>query len=43
MDGTQRFIALAITKERLPNARISLEIEVDPERVEKHKIGRAHV
>ena len=28
--------ALAITKERLPNALISLEIEVDPERVEKH-------
>ena len=27
---------MAITKERLPHARISLEIEVDPERVEKH-------
>ena len=29
-------IALAITKERLPRARVSLEIEVDAERVEKH-------
>lgn len=28
--------ALAITKERLPRARVSLEIEVDQERVEKH-------
>ena len=27
---------MAITKERLPRARVSLEIEVDPERVEKH-------
>ena len=27
---------MAITTERLPRARVSLEIEVDPERVEKH-------
>ena len=27
---------MAITKERLPRARVSLEIEVDQERVEKH-------